>query len=345
MSSPSRSPTLSTVSNSSPKTSIIISNLDKDDFVKPAKDCTKPQLISKKLSLVDQIKLSVLNHDENVVQHITYWSVLPFLHRIIIIFDKEFNAKANLQYLDELLSKQFPYIKLSLQENLLQKSKSQDQIDGAAYSLTETHLNVTKSLANFRSFHNDPTNEDVSSLSFASEYVEPAPAQFNVISDLSKLGIDLSQYNSDEQLNELKQDEEESRANQANNTQKTSRSGSISASASGSRSRSPSSLSPVLPQGSPAFASPSPSSTTTAATTTGSTNSDMPMRRRSTKTLFKPDLKVKTSGISNNNNSNISTGATNLNVEEQAKRKKSFPFDEELENFPSSPTITLDETF
>ncbi|CAK9442255.1 uncharacterized protein LODBEIA_P59980 [Lodderomyces beijingensis] len=291
MSSPSRSPSLSRAS--SPKTSIIISNLEKEDFVKPAAT-QQPRLgsISKNLSLVDQIKLSVLNSREEIIQHITYWSVLPFLHRVIIIFNDESTAKVTLSYLTELLQP-YRYIKISLQENLLQRSKSQDQLDSAT-TITNDHLNVKNSLANFRSFHNDPKNQG--SASFASEYVEPAPAQFNALSDLSKLGINLRDYNSDEQLNDF--------SNETTNTSSTTNVGGSSP----GRSKSPSSLTPELNQQPPG-------------------RSDVPLARRSTKTLFKPELRLKTDVEGNLGGG----GAKNPSPAQ--------------ESFPASPTITLDETF
>ncbi|KAI3406519.2 hypothetical protein KGF56_000651 [Candida oxycetoniae] len=307
MSAPSRSPTLSlslSLSSSAPKTSLIISNLNKNDFIIPfpndndnnddATSHQEPKLVSKNLSLVDQIKLSVLNTGDDIMQHIVYWSVLPFLYRIIVIFDSEAIAKQTLDFLTELL-KPYSYIKISLQENLLQRSKSHDQVETST-SITNDHLNVTKSLANFRAFHNDPkNNNNVSATTL--EYIEPEPAQFNVLSDLSKLGINLRNYNSDEQLDELKQDEEENAANAAN---------------AAARPKSPTSLSPILPQG------------------MGICNNAAPARRRSTKTLFKPELRLDTS----------SGSATNDDSTKSAGNPSPMKSD-----FPLSPTITLDETF
>ena len=251
----SRSSSISYSDLSVPKTCIIINNLTKGDFVV---DSNKPQLLdTKRLSLADQIKLSILNHDD-YIQKILNWSNLPFLNRIIIIFDDELLAQSAHTYLSnesELLS-MFPYIKISLQENLLRQSKSTDNL---------TNLGVTTSLEKFKNFHNDPNNE-------YADYNEPEPKQFNVLSDLAKLGIDLTEYNNDEQIQELRiqQDEEQER----------------------SRSRS---LSLKRP--------------------------DFITRRSSTKTLFKPGLHVKTDSNSNT-----------------LKKPQAT-------NFPTSPTITLDETF
>jgi len=245
---------------------------------------------------VDQIKLSVLNKDDKILNHITYWSVLPFLNRIIIIFNDEQIASQTLTYLRGVL-KPYDYLKLSLQENLLQRSKSQDQIQ--EMNSPNSNLNVTKSLANFRTFHNDPNNE-----SNVLEYVEPAPAQFNVLSDLSKLGIDLRDYNSDEQLNELKEDELEQQQQLDQER----------------RSKSPGSLSPMA----------SPRQDDLAPLLSAQL---LPvLRRRSTKTLFRPSLKVKT-GDDND------TGKTEKHGVLQS------PAQIKLDEYPQSPTITLDETF
>ncbi|EMG45286.1 hypothetical protein G210_5082, partial [Candida maltosa Xu316] len=62
-------------------------------------------------------------------------------------------------------------------------------------------LNVVKSLNNFKNFYNDPKND-------LNDYIEPEPAKFNVLQDLSKLGIDVSQYNDAEQMQELRDEQD-----------------------------------------------------------------------------------------------------------------------------------------
>ena len=215
------------------------------------------------------------------------------MSRIIIIFNDEQIASQTLDYLQEIL-KPYSYLKISLQENLLQRSKSQDQIQ--ELNSSNSNLNVTKSLANFRTFHNDPNND-----SKMMDYVEPTPAQFNVLSDLSKLGIDLRDYNNDEQMSELKEDELEQQQEQDR------------------RSKSPGSLSPM--------ASPRQDDLAVLLLLLSSP----PLRRRSTKTLFRPRLNVKTG--EDGGKSTESHGV----LESPAHFK--------LDEYPLSPTITLDETF
>ncbi|KAI5959806.1 uncharacterized protein KGF55_005038 [Candida pseudojiufengensis] len=308
----SRSSSISQSNLNAPKTSLIISNLHKDDFIKISNN-EEPKLITKSLSLVDQIKLSVLNSSDDIIQYITHWSNLPFLYRIIIIFKNETKAKEILTFLKQELSN-FPYIKLSLQENLLSRSKSQDYLVDSNSS--NSNLNVTLSLDNFRNFHNDPKNEFKNF-----EYIEPEPAQFNVLSDLSKLGINVRDFNSDEQINELKEDEKEDQERMIQNRKNSiSRSNSLSRNNSFSPTRQP----PVSRQQSPAAPS-SPNSFNSSNTNTTTTGVE---RRRSTKTLFKPELKLKTSG------NDIPQPPTPISK-----------FSPQKEDYPSSPTITLDETF
>ncbi|ODV78857.1 uncharacterized protein CANTADRAFT_278682 [Suhomyces tanzawaensis NRRL Y-17324] len=178
-----------------PKTTIIINNLKKDDFV----DTNPHTSFSShtQLTVVDQIKLTVLNlvpagkQDNYFLSHIEYWSNLPFLNRIIIILRDEESAAELHQFLTShslqpSLVASFPYIKVSLQENLLSRSKSFDSL-----IKTPAHVNLTTQLTNFKKYHNG-------------EYPEPEPQPFNVFEDLSKMGIDVSEYNNEEQLNELK---------------------------------------------------------------------------------------------------------------------------------------------
>lgn len=274
----STSPKLSEITI--PKTSLIISNLNKEDFVKPSssQDSQSTKLISKNLALVDQIKLKVLNFEDDIASHISHWSNLPFLSRVIVIFQNETTAKKIFEFLTKELAKfddHYSYIKIHLQENLLQKSKSSDNL----HDCQNEKLNVTKSLNNFRNFHNDPKNE------FTSEYVEPEPAKFNVYNDLANLGIDLSQYNSAEQLEELKQLQQDQNQDQNQKEVKNSRDGN----------------SPL---------------------NTNSLPVQLGRRKSTTKTLFKPELKL---------NTTAKPGLLNEKQKEQ--------------DFVSFPTITLDETF
>lgn len=189
--SPSQSPILETPSTISNKTTIIISNLKKDDFVA---DIT----LTNRMSVVDRIKLHLLNldppedlnykGDEYYLNNIQNWTNLAFLNRVIIIFKNENAALHAFKYLtgdNELeLSKT---IKISLQDNLLSRSKSFD-------STMNNSLDVTKDLSNFRNQYNNNVLE----------YKEPAPQTFDVIKDLYKLGIDISDYNEDQDATDFK---------------------------------------------------------------------------------------------------------------------------------------------
>ncbi|KAK6454224.1 uncharacterized protein RJT20DRAFT_136589 [Scheffersomyces xylosifermentans] len=216
-SSPHRSSVSSTASLSSntalPKTTIIINNLHKNDFIvnpEPGHADFSPNF--KKLSLADQIKITVLNlepeHEQPLdtddtadyyLNHIEHWSNLAFLNRIIIILKDEHSAINIYKYLtsdaETSLTSLFPYIKVSLQENLLSRSKSVD----ALVKGNNDNLNVSKSLANFKERCNNTDGDK------EYDYNEPEPQQFDVLKDLSKLGIDLTDYNNDAQINELKQ--------------------------------------------------------------------------------------------------------------------------------------------
>ncbi|ODV68472.1 hypothetical protein HYPBUDRAFT_155579 [Hyphopichia burtonii NRRL Y-1933] len=172
------------------KTTVIISNLSKEDF------------ISNELAFVDRIKLSILNlkppianeyGDDYYLNNIQHWSNLSSLNRIIIIFKTNEAALNIYNYLlDNLNGKlsNLPFnseTKISLQENLLVRSKSFDSLINHNDSLS-----VTKDLSNFKNFHNK-TN-----------YNEPEPNKFDAYNDLSKLGIDLNTFNDLDQLDELK---------------------------------------------------------------------------------------------------------------------------------------------
>ncbi|KAL6451433.1 hypothetical protein SBY92_002773 [Candida maltosa Xu316] len=221
-----------------------LADINKQDFVKHySVPSTTPQLVSKNLALVDQIKLTILNFSDDIISHIAHWSNISFLNRIIVIFRDELTAENIYKFISDKL-KIIPYLKVTLQENLLTRSKSFDNM------AENDSLNVVKSLNNFKNFYNDPKND-------LNDYIEPEPAKFNVLQDLSKLGIDVSQYNDAEQMQELR-DEQDGR------------------------------VSPVK----------------------------LTRKKSTTKTLFRPDLKV-----------DVSQPKTNT------------------EEFPASPSITLDETF
>lgn len=173
------------------KTTIIITNLAKDDFLAGSS-------LYKQLSVADHIKLAVLNlapppsdakdplAEDYILNNINHWSNIPSLARIIIIFKNNESALYVYEYLKANITKfKSDKLKIHLQENLLQKSKSFDNLIHEDH----TNLSVTKSLANFKNFHNS------SSPTASEEYNEPEPKQFNVYSDLSKLGIDITEYN------------------------------------------------------------------------------------------------------------------------------------------------------
>lgn len=191
------SPSPVDVLETSAKTTIIISNLDKDDFVSDRKSMTS------KMSFVDQVKLNVLNlrspsnisyGEDYYLNMIEQWSNLPFLNRIIIIMKNEDLAKLLHKYLTSgsLLPQ---HTKVSLQENLITKSKSYDSLIGGSHD----SLSITNRLSNFKRFHNEPSNA-------TEDYCEPEPQLFNAYEDLSKMGIDLSDYNNDDQMQELIED-------------------------------------------------------------------------------------------------------------------------------------------
>lgn len=201
-----------------PRTTIIISNLNKNDFI--LDETATKTFCGKRLSLADQIKLIILNLENpnpitssaargdstepggvgakdptsvasTTTNSIEYWTNLPFLNRIIVIFKDEQSAQAIYNFLNskapDSLTLLFPHVKVSQKENLLSRSKSFDSL-----IKTSENLSVTKSLSNFKNLHND------------SSYNEPEPKPFNVIEDLSKIGIDLNQYNNEDQIDELR---------------------------------------------------------------------------------------------------------------------------------------------
>lgn len=235
------------------RTSIIVSNLQKNDFIAEQ---------GHTLSLASQIKLSILNlHSEDssdFLHSIVHWSDLPFLNRVIIIFRTPAAASQAYKLLESGYNgtgmlKLPASVKLSLQENLLLRSKLSDALNES------NELNVTSSLEKFRNYHNaESAKSGVSQV-----YEEPKPQPFNAYADLQRLGIDISEFNSEEQLDEM-------------------------------RASSESMLQTTSVRHLPVHG--------------------VSRTRSSTKTLFKPDLKV-------------NTGA------------------QHSQNEPKSPTITLDETF
>lgn len=165
------------------QTTVIISHLSKDDFVAAP---------GRQLSLANQIKLALLNltsdnPDHELYQDIVNWSNLPFLNRIIVIFNNGRSASIAHKYLEALYKQQKPFtlpatVKLSLQENLLRRSKLSD-------ALTEdSALELAQSFQKFKSVHNG----------LKEDYKEPEPNHFNTYDDLMKLGIDITKLNSTE---------------------------------------------------------------------------------------------------------------------------------------------------
>lgn len=159
------------------KTSVIVSNLSKQDFVSQ----------NSTLAVSDQIKLAVLNlHNDDfpdILPLITHWLNLPFLSRIVVILQNEQAAEFVYNFLQKAVSgendlKLPPSTKLLLQENLLQTSKLAEDLQEAK------KLDVTKSLENFRSSH------------ASGDYQEPEPQKSPRASpnyealDLRKLGIE-----------------------------------------------------------------------------------------------------------------------------------------------------------
>lgn len=194
------SPRLKSPSPSGAKTTVIVSNLPREAFLKTA---------GEHLSVADQVKLRVLNlrTDENdpdfFLLSIRYWLALPFLNRIIVIFNTSEAAENVRNYLSKNvdgLLKDLPILKarVSLQENLLAGSKSYDLLVREGNS----SLAVSKDLSLFRNYHNSVA----AGSPISPEYAEPKPHQFNAYEDLAKLGIDLDDYNSEEQLGELRSD-------------------------------------------------------------------------------------------------------------------------------------------
>lgn len=89
--------------------------MDKADFQSP------------KLSLVDRIKLKVLNAEKDseedyFMNRIVQWSNLAFLNRVVIIMKDEASSKVLYDFLKQLDLRHD--IKINLQENLISRLKS-----------------------------------------------------------------------------------------------------------------------------------------------------------------------------------------------------------------------------
>lgn len=155
-------------------TSIIISELSKDDFVRVG---------NAPLSLVDKLKLEILNIDLNgdedfFINRINVWSNLPFLGRTIVILKDEQSSKQLYDHLQDNLRNKIglsPDVKITLQPNLLSRSKSFDGMNDDSL--------VVEDLRKFRS-NNSSIPKDIQN------YQEPEPKKFDY-KDLSKLGIDV----------------------------------------------------------------------------------------------------------------------------------------------------------
>lgn len=167
------------------QTTIIISHLGKDDFIAES---------GRQLSLANQIKLALLNlttetPDHELYQDMINWSNLPFLNRIIVIFNNEKSALIAYKYLEGLYHQEKPFtmpptVKISLQENLLRRSKLSDALS------EDNALDLVKNLGKFRNAHSDSNDN----------YQEPEPKPFDTYEDLMKLGIDVTKLNSTDLL-------------------------------------------------------------------------------------------------------------------------------------------------
>lgn len=169
-----------------PKTSIIISNLVKDDFL--AGNARASLVHAHQLSLADQIKLAVLTmhvdgrDDTNyVIDQVDHWSNLPFLQRIIIIFREEAVASEIYEFLtvgEKSFLSQIPQIHVALQENLLLRSKSQDDVISPTLPGTERG-SLGEDLRAFRDTHANQqprTQLPEHATSENATYMAPAPA-------------------------------------------------------------------------------------------------------------------------------------------------------------------------
>lgn len=188
------------------KTTIILSNLNREDFLSNT-TYSEYSNESRLLSFVDRLKLDVLNLSPGVVpepdyylKRITHWSNLPFLHRVIIIVSEESVATRLFGYLQEVYLLKNDHIRVSLQENLLQRSKSTDglQLVDDLSKFKQDHYFSSSGSDAGEKLPQQPASDGTF------QYTEPRPKHFDVYNDLAKLGIDLSSLNDTDQLNELK---------------------------------------------------------------------------------------------------------------------------------------------
>lgn len=169
------------------QTTVVISCLGVDDFVAAP---------GRQLSLADQIKLALLNlsseeSDRELFQDIINWSNLPFLYRIVVIFNNGVSALKAYRYLKQLYHQEKPFIlpstaKISLQENLLRRSKLADTLS------EDSALHLMNSLSKFKTSHGP-----------VDTYQEPEPQRLNTYDDLMKLGDDVTRMNSNDLINML----------------------------------------------------------------------------------------------------------------------------------------------
>lgn len=174
---------------------IIISNLHQDDFVASPKS---------QLSVANHIKLAILNlepppGEPEYAHNILHWLELAFLRRIIIIFKSVKAASRAFDFLQSLQADLAPAgasapslalppsVKLSLQENLLLRSRLSDGLGEAS------ELGVREDLERFRSKHSLRLDG----------YHEPEPEKLDMYQDLLKSGIDISDFNSDADVKEF----------------------------------------------------------------------------------------------------------------------------------------------
>ncbi|OBA23020.1 hypothetical protein METBIDRAFT_9345 [Metschnikowia bicuspidata var. bicuspidata NRRL YB-4993] len=163
-------------------TSIIVSNLDKAHFV-ALHTCRVPLASQIKNTLTDA-RLYGHAQGHAVVSH---WSELPFLNRIIAIFHSEADASCACEYLRQ--AQRVPAgatafvlpetARISQQENLLQRLS-------LAGELTQQPVPPSAAAAGLAAYH------------------EPEPKPIDMYADLLRAGIDISKFNTDEQVDEVR---------------------------------------------------------------------------------------------------------------------------------------------
>ena len=174
------------------QTTIIISNLDKSNFVASG---------GENLSLASQIKATLLDkalYTEHTDKILSHWSELPFLNRIIAIFETESAATRAHEYLlkshaNSLAETAFrlpDLARISLQENLLQRSKLSEELKEENAIKPEKPREAEKA----------KNSGDLAG------YNEPEPKPIDMYEDLLHAGIDILKFNTEEQVNEVKTD-------------------------------------------------------------------------------------------------------------------------------------------